>query len=1070
MNSGFRLFAALLAISMSPVRAESVENPDFLRGDAIYQNGKGDAAAFPQAFEAFKVAAEKGHAQSQFFVGRMYHLGDGVRRDLEQAEHWYLLAAQQGNPGAWNNLGVIYGEMEKPLETIVGAFTHASELGNALATFNIAGIFDKGRYGAGCDHVRALEYYRKALEQQPGYPEAWGSIGRIHASGGFGVKADPKAAEEAFFSGIRAGDAADCYYQLYSFYTDTRQTPREMPALACLEKAAEMGHGLAAETAGELCVEGWDGGKPDLVRAAHFYDLGAKSGRGGCMAWLNNRTGKKELLEHYGRETTRAWADRWKAREKAYRAEIEGLLAGIQPVFATGDEVRAKDLMDRTYKQWLIRVKDGYHSPFTYQTWKIAQVEGGRTDAEWGRFLYAWLIQESVNDEDAGTFLGASKNFNSRVIELGRFGLFREACTKMKPVILATEGIDVDASRKPVTVGSDYRVIGVEKLPLVVDVDAAGRSRSKVFTCDASRGEMIGGQAMDSLVHLARERLSVGDWESALVFSEWITRWSDKLTAEKKKPKRDYPGCQVQLQLSPYDLKADVFSALGLPELEMAACQAIIDNPSSPGSYGGRDYFKAQYRRAGILIDQDRADQVDPAMLAETEGKMRGNKYDESHAWQFAKLVRARALAAREGIAAARPIVDEVLASSAADQRPLLRLEALLVSADLELKAGNTEGVERNLEEALTWARGQGLLVRELRTVELYVTWLIATGDYDTALAMQRRALQLIDSMKLSPRRERAVLRLAEIQALRHDSAAASALLAEIKSPSLAVSVKAVRERLEGNRAGAAAPITSQPIDLQPLRIQSMPLRNSADAVFMLANPNPSPCPVELTFESMALGLALGENSREELSIRASAPPAAGSHRLVAKVEVPGNGQLPVTLSAEIPGSLENDATIVLHAKASASGETRESTWLVQPKGGEVSIAVVDAALLRHSPFHLIPAYHHLESADGTEKSTALRVVASEPTRVEGYASDGTLLFVDAQGNGSFRDPGDLVATPEMDGLFPVLNTSEEGGRIGLRYRPEAKAGNGRVELRIETKELGGKADWKADAVDWLER
>lgn len=1064
MNPGFRLFAVSLVLSVLSVRAETGENQDFLRGDAIYQNGKGDANAFPSAFEAFRLAAEKGHGRSQHYLGRMYQFGDGVGVNVELAERWYLLAGEKGESQAWNNLGNIYGGQGKSEEVILRAFSRSSDLGDPLGSFNLGIVLQFGSYGVRPDCKRALEYYHKTLQQKPDYPDAWGRIGSIHASGGAGVKADKKAAEEAYLSGIRASDDSYCYYRLYQLYSNGKLPPRDIPALSYLVKAAEKGHGLAAEIAAEECLDGWDGAKPDPVRAAYFLDLGAKAGRGASILWLYTLAREKEngkvLVEHYGQETIQAWIDGWKKMDNAARKEVDGDLLVIRKMLATGDESHANAMIDAAFNRWKSRTKDGYVDSYLTQTWNTGQFGTGRADPEWRRFLFAWLIPVYKSQENSSTLLGAITNFNSAVEELGRYGLLRESCARTKPIIKESECVDVDAVRKLASIGPDLTILGAEKLPLVVDDETSSHERT-------SREDMIGGQAMSMIMGLGQQCLTIGDWQSALVFSEWVTLWSDKLTADKRKPDRDYPGCQAEMQLRPSGLKADVFSALGLPEKGAAACQAIIDNKLWRGAYGGRNFFKAQYRQAGFLADQGQAGKVDIDNLVSVEEKMRNNKHNNSHDWQFSKLVRARVLAAREGMDVARQMVSEVLASSAQDQRPLLRLEALLVSADLELKAGKTEGVEASLEEALAWARKQGLLVSELHTVELYVTYLIQTGNYDQAMAMQQRVLELIDAMKLTPRRERAVLRFAEVLALRGDNAAAFALLDKVKSPELSRGIEGVRGLLA--RKNVKPLVALKGIDLQPMRIQSMPLRKVAEAVFMLANPNPSAYPVELTFGSSSFGLVLKENSPEELVVQALMSQSSANQPLVVKVEVPGNGRLPISLFAEGLATLNGEASVTIQANTSARADAQKSKWLIQPKGSEFAVAVVDAAQLRNSAFDLIPVYHHLDSLDAAKGTAALRVVASEPTRVEGYASDGTLLFVDAQGNGSFRDPGDLIATSEVDELFPVLDTGAETGRIGLRYQPESRGSHGRIELRIETRLLGGNGVWQADAIDWLE-
>ena len=244
--------------------------------------------------------------------------------------------------------------------------------------------------------------------------------------------------------------------------------------------------------------------------------------------------------------------------------------------------------------------------------------------------------------------------------------------------------------------------------------------------------------------------------------------------------------------------------------------------------------------------------------------------------------------------------------------------------------------------------------------------------------------------------------------------------------------------------------------------IQSMPLRKEAEAIFMLANPNPTTCGIELTLESDALGLTLEGDSKEEVVIRANTSLGAGSHRVVAQINMPGTTQLPVVLSAGGLGSIEGEMRISLRVTATGYPGAQTSEWLIQPKGNEVVVAVVDAAHLKNSAFCLVPVYHHLEALDGAASTTAFRVVASEPTRVEGYAPDGTLLFVDAQGNGSFRDPGDLIATAAVDELFPVLKMDGGSCRIGLRYQPHSRDKTERVELRIETRMPGGESNWKA--------
>ena len=45
---------------------------------------------------------------AQFNLGVMYHYGQGVPQDYEEAEKWYRLASEKGVARAQCNLGVMY--------------------------------------------------------------------------------------------------------------------------------------------------------------------------------------------------------------------------------------------------------------------------------------------------------------------------------------------------------------------------------------------------------------------------------------------------------------------------------------------------------------------------------------------------------------------------------------------------------------------------------------------------------------------------------------------------------------------------------------------------------------------------------------------------------------------------------------------------------------------------------------------------------------------------------------------------------------------------------------------------
>jgi TPR repeat protein len=60
------------------------------------------------AFEWFKKAADLGHTQAQFRAAECYHNGKGIKLNLEQAEKYYLLAAENNDSSSQISLAELY--------------------------------------------------------------------------------------------------------------------------------------------------------------------------------------------------------------------------------------------------------------------------------------------------------------------------------------------------------------------------------------------------------------------------------------------------------------------------------------------------------------------------------------------------------------------------------------------------------------------------------------------------------------------------------------------------------------------------------------------------------------------------------------------------------------------------------------------------------------------------------------------------------------------------------------------------------------------------------------------------
>ncbi len=63
----------------------------------MYYSGRGVPQDYAEAMKRYRLAADQGDADAQFFLGGMYYSGRGVAQDYVQAHKWFNLAAASGH-------------------------------------------------------------------------------------------------------------------------------------------------------------------------------------------------------------------------------------------------------------------------------------------------------------------------------------------------------------------------------------------------------------------------------------------------------------------------------------------------------------------------------------------------------------------------------------------------------------------------------------------------------------------------------------------------------------------------------------------------------------------------------------------------------------------------------------------------------------------------------------------------------------------------------------------------------------------------------------------------------------
>ncbi len=110
----------------------------------------------------------------------MYREGRGVAKDFIQAKKWFLLAAEQGEPLAWVNLGLMAEQGQGgPKDEAVAQtwFQKAAEGGDKFAQNNL-GVLLRDGIGVERNYSEAITWFKRSAAQ--GYLKAQLSLAQLY--------------------------------------------------------------------------------------------------------------------------------------------------------------------------------------------------------------------------------------------------------------------------------------------------------------------------------------------------------------------------------------------------------------------------------------------------------------------------------------------------------------------------------------------------------------------------------------------------------------------------------------------------------------------------------------------------------------------------------------------------------------------------------------------------------------------------------------------------------------------------------------------------------------------------
>ena len=187
--------------------ANAASNPHYLQGVADYNNRNFAAAA-----ASFQLAAEQGHAESQYLLSTMYDAGQGLPQDDAKAAYWERKAAGQGHAYAQANLSFRCYAANNFSEAFAWC-QRAAHSKLAWAEYNLGLMYRKGE-GVEQSDIEAAYWYRLAATQN--FPEAQQKLADLYYFGQ-GVPRSYTQAAEWYRRAAENGNA-EAQFQLGHLY------------------------------------------------------------------------------------------------------------------------------------------------------------------------------------------------------------------------------------------------------------------------------------------------------------------------------------------------------------------------------------------------------------------------------------------------------------------------------------------------------------------------------------------------------------------------------------------------------------------------------------------------------------------------------------------------------------------------------------------------------------------------------------------------------------------------------------------------------------------------------------
>jgi len=725
------------------------------------------------------------------------------------------------------------------------------------------------------------------------------------------------------------------------------------------------------------------------------------------------------------------------------------------------------DLVDLSEKDGISRSK------MYFAIWREAQLHAGRNDNAIGEALYEWILLDSTGGDLSGSeyFYSDGVLLSNLVGECrgqGKMGQSRYWSNFGMRYLENYIGCSLETSLYPAQ-GSLFPWLPAAQsriFPMRYGEQSLPRAQERLLNKQWQAGYFMHRTLFS--IHKVEmwQSFYEGNWVRAAELADWLRQYVITTeAAEAKPPKKNYNWNQRRaLHASATEVLEEITSLHGFYE------EGIRLNLEALEEYPSKGHFNLAHvrmRRLKMIASSSPASQEElEEGLAWLTGAFEAHFTSKwSSPWTAGANLRTQ-ISILHGLGRD----TEALAVLAETKELFPEQQRYNLSSEITL-ANSMSSIDPQLEavfeKLLSIYRDQGLKIYEPGLYRLYAAYLFRCGRLQEAIAMQEEALRLYKALGVEARVLEALATLAKYQAAAQLDYLAATTRNTLRNelidkrhlltPELSTMVDAVLNPRNKEQLIA---------DLQPLEVLTMVSTDETpEARFLLTNPTKSP----VTGKLSAVYLNREDTPVKNLtlaSIDGSGKPMAMS--MPFELTIDSGEQIPFYLSSPTlePGQ---NVSYALIWQENGNSYAIQSLWHTSETNVRADVDALEASLIQQNSFYQVPLHHFLRRTDIVNTAMVdFRLVSETPVRIEVYGDTGELLFIDANADGDFDDPGDLLAVDTDKNGFADVTFHENQQKLEIEIYWTAKNIDLKQTVSIHV-ELLKNGSWEKTAVDEIQ-